>query len=114
MNDGNDIVLIGVGQLVQRDVRPEEARDPGGLMADAARLAADDSTLGARLLDKISLIATVDTFAWSPVSPAALLAEALGAKPARLVASTVGGNTTFSLRFESSATSQPSAAKARG
>src|SRR4051812_14006125 len=91
--NSNEIVLVGVGQCVQRDVDPVHARDPVSLMADAARLAADDAHLGARLFPEISLIATVDTFAWQPASAAALLAEALGAKPSRLVTSTVGGNT---------------------
>ena len=93
MNGGNEIVLVGVGQCVQRDVDPANARDPVALMADAARLAAEDTTLGSRVLSDLGLVATVDTFAWQPSSAPALLAEAIGAKPARLVHSTVGGNT---------------------
>jgi len=93
MSDGNEIVLIGVGQCVQRDVAPECARDPVGLMVDASRAAAEDSSLGSRLFSQIGLVATVDAFAWQPSNPARLVAEALGATPARLVASTVGGNT---------------------
>jgi acetyl-CoA C-acetyltransferase len=93
MNERNEIVLIGVGQTVQRDVSPEHARGPVELMAEAARRAADDCGLGAKLFDDVSLVATVEAFAWQPVNPARLLADALGAKPARLVASTVGGNT---------------------
>src|SRR3954447_25371132 len=93
MNDGNDVVLIGVGQCVQRDVDPQHARDPVALMTDAAALAAEDSGLGRRLFADLSLVATVDTFAWQPSNPARLLAEAVGATPSRLVASTVGGNT---------------------
>lgn len=93
MNDGNEIVLIGAGQCVQRDVDPSTARGPVELMADAARAAAEDSGLGARLFPELSLLATVDAFAWSPANPPKLVAEALGAHPSRLVASTVGGNT---------------------
>ena len=93
MSGENEIVLVGVGQCVQRDARPEHARDPVALMADAARLAADDAALGPRLFDELSLVATVDTFAWQPASAPGLVAEAIGAKPSRLVHSTVGGNT---------------------
>jgi len=93
MNEGNQIVLIGVGQCVQRDVSPEHARDPVGLMADAATAAAQDSGLGQRLFSELGLIATVDTFAWQPSNAARLVAEAVGANPSRLVTSTVGGNT---------------------
>ncbi|HXC51351.1 MAG TPA: acetyl-CoA acetyltransferase [Candidatus Limnocylindrales bacterium] len=93
MSGENEIVLVGVGQCVQRDAAPDHARDPVALMADAARLAADDSTLGPRLLSQLSLVATVDTFAWQPACAPGLLAEAIGATPSRLVQSTVGGNT---------------------
>lgn len=93
MNDGNEIVLIGVGQCVQRDVDLKAARGPVELMADAVAAATLDSGLGRRLLSEISLVATVDAFAWTPANPARLLAEAIGATPKRFVASTVGGNT---------------------
>lgn len=93
MSKGSPIVLVGVGQCVQRDVSPERAKDPVGLMVDAATAAAEDSSLGRRLFPQLSLVATVDTFAWQPANAARLVADAIGAKPARLVTSTVGGNT---------------------
>jgi acetyl-CoA C-acetyltransferase len=93
MNDRDQIVVVGVGQCVQRDVSPEHAKDPVGLMADAARAAADDSGLGGKLLEAVSLVGTVDTFAWQPTNAARLLGDAVGASPSRLVTSTVGGNT---------------------
>lgn len=93
MNQNSDVVLIGVGQVVQKDVGPDQARDPVHLMAEAARAACEDSRIGARLRGEIGLVATVDAFAWQPANPARLVAEAIGATPSRLVASTVGGNT---------------------
>jgi acetyl-CoA C-acetyltransferase len=93
MSDGNEIVLVGAGQCVQRNVDPAAARNPVDLMADAARAAAEDARLGTALFPQLSLIATVDAFAWSPANAPKLVAEALGAHPSRLVASTVGGNT---------------------
>src|SRR5689334_4052531 len=93
MTDENQIVLIAVGQCVQRDVTPEHAKDPVGLMADAANAAAADSGIGQKLLANVSLVGTVDAFAWTPSNGARLVAEAIGAKPSRLVTSTVGGNT---------------------
>jgi acetyl-CoA C-acetyltransferase len=89
----HEIVLIAVGQCVQRDVAADHARDPVALMSDAARAAAEDCGIGARLFDSIDLVATVDTFAWQPANAARLLSDALGAKPSRLVVSSVGGNT---------------------
>lgn len=93
MNDENEIVLIGAGQCVQKEADPQKARGPVDLMADAARAAAEDAGLGGRLFSELSLLATVDAFAWSPANAPKLVAEAVGAHPARLVASTVGGNT---------------------
>lgn len=93
MSHEQGIVLIGVGQCVQRDVDPSRARGPVELMADAALAAAEDTTLGRGFLSKVDLVATVDAFAWSPLNPARLVADAVGATPARLVMSTVGGNT---------------------
>lgn len=92
MNDGTEIVLIGVGQCVQREIDLQTARGPVALMADASLAAAEDSTLGASLFSQLSLVATVDAFAWAPSNPARLLAEQLGANPSRLIASRVGGN----------------------
>lgn len=93
MSDGNEIVLIGAGQCVQKNVDPGAARGPVELMADAARAAAEDTGLGARLFPELRLVAFVDAFAWSPANAPRLVADAIGANPARLVASTVGGNT---------------------
>ncbi len=93
MSDETSVVLIGVGQAVQRDIDPARARSPVDLMADAARTASVDSGLGASLLAKISTVAVVDIFAWQPGNAARLLAEAIGAKPSREIVSTLGGNT---------------------
>jgi len=93
MKDETSVVLIGVGQAVQRDIDPARARGPVSLMAEAARAAGADSGLGPSLLSKLTAVAVVDVFAWQPGNAARLLAEAIGAKPARESVSTLGGNT---------------------
>lgn len=93
MNDDTGVVLIGVGQAVQRDVEPAQARGPLELMVEAAQAAAADSAVGPSLLEKVSTVAVVDVMAWQPANAARLLAGAIGAKPARELVSTIGGNT---------------------
>ena len=43
MNDDNTPVLVGCGQITQREPDPRAAQTPLALMASAARLAADDT-----------------------------------------------------------------------
>ena len=93
MGSEHEIVLIGVGQVVQRDLDPAAVKNPVQLMADAALAAAEDSGLGRRVFDQLGMVAFVDAFAWQAANAPQLVAEAIGAKPGRLVASTVGGNT---------------------
>ncbi|HYC54753.1 MAG TPA: acetyl-CoA acetyltransferase [Candidatus Binatia bacterium] len=93
MTNDSSIVLIGVGQCVQRETDPESARNPVDLIRQAALCAAEDSGVGPSLLEKLSLVATVDTFAWQPANAARLVAESVGAHPSREIVSTVGGNT---------------------
>jgi len=93
MSDETSVVLIGVGQAVQRNIEPAQARGPVELMVEAAQAAAIDSGLGSRLLEKLSTVAVVDVMAWQPANAARLLSEAIGAKPAREIVSTIGGNT---------------------
>ncbi|HYC00786.1 MAG TPA: acetyl-CoA acetyltransferase [Candidatus Limnocylindrales bacterium] len=93
MTKQSSVVLIGVGQCVQREIDPASARNPVDLIREAALAAAADSGVGASLFDKLSLVASVDTFAWQPANASRLIAESVGAHPSREIVSTVGGNT---------------------
>jgi acetyl-CoA C-acetyltransferase len=79
-------VLVGVGQVVNRD---GEALEPLALMERAARLAGEDAGVG---LERVECIAVVDAISQSLNDPGALLAERLGATPARTTRSGIGGN----------------------
>ena len=50
MRDENTPVLIGAGQIIQRDIDPAEALEPLDLMAEAARRAAADAGLAPEAL----------------------------------------------------------------
>ncbi len=90
-------ILVGAGQVLQRDADPAEAMGPVDMMAEAARRASIDCGTGPAALENLNLVAVVDTLAWQAANPPRLVAEAIGARPARELASTVGGNTPQAL-----------------
>ncbi len=92
-SEGRGVVLIGCGEVVQRDVAPQEALEPVALMERSARLAADDAGLGTAALAELDALVAVDVVGWRYASAAAALAERLGATGARTLDTTVGGNT---------------------
>jgi acetyl-CoA C-acetyltransferase len=86
-------VLVGAGQLTQREEAPKQAMSPPELMAETARRAARDSGAGPALLEKVDYLGVVGTLGWRASNPARLVAEAVGAKPAEEAVSTIGGDT---------------------
>src|SRR6516164_8495435 len=83
-------VIVGVGQTNQR-VPADEARPPIELLADAARLAADD-TASPAILERVDTIAVVAIGSWQYANPGAFLARLLRIEPRATAVSTVGGN----------------------
>ena len=63
MNDDNTPVLVGCGQITQRQPDPRAALAPLALMAQAARLAADNSGAGNALLQVLDTVAVIRLFA---------------------------------------------------
>jgi acetyl-CoA C-acetyltransferase len=91
--DDRTPILVGGGQVTQRDVEPAAAKEPLGLMVDAARLAAADAGGGASLLAAVDSVAVVNVLCWRYRNPPRLLAEQVGARPSEELYSTIGGNT---------------------
>ena len=96
-------VLVGVGQVTQRESDPQAALQPLDLMAAAAKQAADDSGAGARVLQALDNVTVIRLFAdTSPrfacpfggsSNPPASVAARIGATQARqLVYTHPGGN----------------------
>lgn len=85
-------VLVGCGQIVQRDVDLGEARGPVELMVEAARRAADDARLSRENLGTVDSIGVVNILSWKYSNPIRLLGEAIGAQPSEEIYTTLGGN----------------------
>jgi acetyl-CoA C-acetyltransferase len=92
-SDDRTPILVGAGQLTQRDVAPAEALEPLAMMEVVARRAADDAGAGAALLARVDSLAVVNVFCWPYANPPRLLAERLGIHPTEELYTTVGGST---------------------
>ncbi|MAE95647.1 MAG: acetyl-CoA acetyltransferase [Deltaproteobacteria bacterium] len=90
-------VLVGIGQLLQRDVDLQEALQPLAMLEAVARRAAEDSGAGDRLLRDLDCIALVPFFGWQTQNAPRLLAECLGARPASEYEGDAGGQVGVSL-----------------
>lgn len=88
-------VIVGAGQVTQR-AEPADALEPVDLIAEAARLAAEDAGAPA-LLRAVESVRTVALLSWRYVDPAALVAQRIGATPRETAVSTMGGNSPQTL-----------------
>ena len=84
-------VIVGVAQLVQRDVDLAEALDPLTMLVQIAREAADECGAGARALAALDTIAVVPVAGWRTENPPRALGAALSARPSREIVCGVGG-----------------------
>ncbi len=91
--DDRTPILVGCGQLTQRDADAGVALDPLGMMVETARRAAEDAGAGPALLAQLDALAVVNVFCWPYRNLPGALAERLGATPSDAIYTTVGGNT---------------------
>jgi acetyl-CoA C-acetyltransferase len=84
-------VLVGVGQLVQRDAEPGSALEPLAMLERTAREAARDAGAGDAVWRALDTLAIVDVVGWRPHNGARLLAERLSARPRRELVTAIGG-----------------------
>ncbi|WP_028847726.1 type II toxin-antitoxin system Rv0910 family toxin [Thermocrispum agreste] len=88
--DPNTPVLVGVGQVVQRE---GGTKDPAALSVVALRRAAEDAGAGEDLLRSADAVYAVASASWTYNDQAAAVAEGVGAKPKSTVQSTpLGGD----------------------
>jgi acetyl-CoA C-acetyltransferase len=93
MSEDRAPILIGAGQLTQRDADPARALEPLEMILDVARKAATDAGASEKLFAKLDSIAIVNSMSWHCEAAPYLVAERLGAQPGEFLYTTVGGNT---------------------
>ena len=89
-------IIVGVGQITNRSVDAQTAKEPLELMDLASRRAEADAGGGA-LLANVDSVQVVNVLSWPSVDPPADLAARLEARPSETVYTTIGGNTPQSL-----------------
>lgn len=86
-------VVVGVGQLSRRPASIDDALEPAEMMAEALRLAQDDSKASASLLGRADSVRTIGVLSWRYADPSAEVARRVGASSARdLAVTATGGN----------------------
>ena len=85
-------VIVGVAQSLRRPEDPAATGPPDEMMADVARLAADDSGAGSALLERVDSIRVPSVLSWRYTDPGSLVADRLGISPRDTVVTTAGGN----------------------
>jgi len=98
-------IIVGVGQLSEKNVPPEFALSPMGLAAEASRTALVDTGVAARLVELIDTLAVIRLFSDSTNrprlghdfgradNPPRAVARRLGADPVNAIYGQLGGNT---------------------
>jgi len=77
--DPNTPVLVGVGQVTERNADPATAKEPLDLMLESAVRAVEDAGLPPATLEKLDKVAVVNLLACSYANAPGALAEKLGA-----------------------------------
>lgn len=87
-------VLVGVAQTLRKPDPSEVSKlpEPVDMIADALRLAGDDSGSGDTLLRRADSVRIVDFLSWGYANPALAVAERLGASPRETMKTSTGGN----------------------
>lgn len=99
-------VVVGVGDTVNRSLRPEDAREPLDLMSEAILNALKDTGLSHTNLEQlqrhIDSIDVVQTWTWPYPDLPGALADKLGCSPRHKFCSDHGGNQPAKLFDEAS------------
>lgn len=91
MSDANTPVIVGTGQLVDRDADIDRHIEPLDMLTRVAKDAAEDAGGDSRLLEKLDTLALVGIAGWHPQNSPNMVARALNAHPAREYTTGIGG-----------------------
>ncbi|MCP4006585.1 MAG: acetyl-CoA acetyltransferase [bacterium] len=84
-------VIVGVGQLVQRDAELDDALEPLKMLEQVTRQAAQDAGITDATLASLDTVAVVSVAGWRATNPARLLSDVIGAKPSTEFTTELGG-----------------------
>ncbi len=91
MSDDRTPVLVGTGQLVERNVDPREATEPLLMLEKCAKAAAEDAGASDALLRSIDTCAVLNVAGWQARNAAEVVAEKLCSTPTKTYTSEMGG-----------------------
>ena len=97
MKEENIPILVGGGQLVERDSTLDQHLEPLEMLTRTARLAAEDAGLKESDLEDADSVALVGVAGWNPQNAPGMVAENLGIKSARCYSTGIGGQVGVSL-----------------
>lgn len=97
MNEERTPVIVGTGQLVDRDADPENYIEPLEMLSRCAVSAAEDAGVGSSMLQKVDTVALVGVIGWHPQNAPGLVGEKLGAHPAKEYTTAIGGQVGVTL-----------------
>jgi len=86
-------VVIGVGQVTDRNAEPETAKEPAVLAAEALQAAYEDAGDPGGLRARTAALTVINIVSWPYADQAAAVAKAAALEDAALVATPIGGET---------------------
>ena len=97
MGEEHTPVIVGSGQLVDRDADPDNYIEPLQMLSRVSIAAAEDAGVKKSVLQKVDTIALVGVTGWHPRNAPGLVAEKLGAHPAKEYTTAIGGQVGVTL-----------------
>ncbi len=97
MNDRFTPIIVGTGQLVDREATVDQHIEPLDMLSRTSLSAIEDAGITQAQLATIDTLALVGVAGWHPKNAPGLVAEKLGAKPANCFTTGIGGQVGVTL-----------------
>ena len=96
-DDARTVLLVGTGQLIEREEDPRAALDPLSMLERISHMAAEDAGVGPAALSNLDIVALVGIAGWRAKNGPRALAESLGARPSQEFVAATGGESPLPL-----------------
>lgn len=97
MNEERTPIIVGTGQLVDREASVERHIEPLDMLVRVAHSAAEDAGLTKADLETVDTVALVGVAGWHPQNAPGYVAETLNAKPQHCYTTGIGGQVGVTL-----------------